>query len=369
MNRTSRRRIAAALALWAVTSTAPAAQAAPVPHRTGCRLVIGHRGAPGYRPEHTLASYALAARMGADYIEADLVSTADGVLVARHENDISQTTDVANHSEFRSRRTTKTIDGVRTTGWFTEDFTLAELRTLRAKERLPAIRPHNTRYNGRYRVPTLQQIIDLTRRLSKQLGRTIGLYLETKHPTYFRSIGKPLEPPLVDALRRNALEGSDAKVFVESFEPSSLQTLRRQVGVRLVQLLAEPVDRPADFVRSGDRRTYRALATTTGLRGIARYADAVGPSKDYVIPVDAHGNSRQPTSFVRHAHAAGLEVHPYAFRSENQFLPTQLRRGGNPNTKGDAIDEYRLFFAADIDGVFSDYPDTAVKARGNSCSA
>lgn len=363
-----RRRIAAALALLAVSSLVPAAQAAPAPQRSGCRLVIGHRGAPGYRPEHTPASYALAARMGADYIEADLVSTSDGVLVARHENDISQTTDVATHREFRSRRTTKTIDGVRTTGWFIEDFTLAELRTLRAKERLPGIRPRNTRYNDRYRVPTLQEIIDLSRRLSAQLGRTIGLYLETKHPTYFRAIGKPLEPPLVDALRRNKLDRPDAKVFIESFEPGSLQTLHRQVGVRLVQLLAEPADHPADFVKSGDRRTYRALGTSAGLRGIARYAAAVGPAKDWVIPVDARGYSRQPTSFVRRAHAAGLLVHPYTFRSENQFLPTQLRRGRNPNVKGDAIDEYRVFFAADIDGVFSDYPDTAVQARGRSCS-
>jgi glycerophosphoryl diester phosphodiesterase len=365
----TRRGLAGALALLVVASVAPAAAAAPDAQRPGCRLVIGHRGAPGYRPEHTLASYELAARMGADYIEADLVSTKDGVLVARHENDISGTTDVAAHREFRARRTTKTIDGVRTTGWFTEDFTLAELRTLRAKERLPAIRPRNTKYNGRYRVPTLQEIIDLTRRLSGELGRDIGLYLETKHPTYFRSIGKPIEPPLVDALRRNGLDRTDSKVFIESFEPGSLRTLHQQVGVRLVQLLAEPGDRPADFVRAGRRGTYRTLATPRGLRTVAEYAKAVGPAKDYVIPVDARGRSRQPTSFVRRAHAAGLAVHPYTFRSENQFLPAQLRRGGGPHAQGDAIDEYRLFFAADIDGVFSDYPDTAVRARGGTCSA
>jgi glycerophosphoryl diester phosphodiesterase len=356
----NRRGLAAALALLTVATAAPAASATT----NGCDtpLVIGHRGAPGYRPEHTLASYELAARMGADYVEADLVSTSDGVLVARHENDISQTTDVADDPEFRSRRTTKTIDGVRTTGWFTEDFTLAELKTLRAKERLPAVRPGNRKYNGQFPVPTLQELIDLTLRLSGELGRQIGLYLETKHSTYFRSIGRPLEEPLIETLRHNGLDRRESTVFIESFEPGSLRTLRRAVGDRLVQLLAEPGDRPPDFVAAGTRGTYRTLATARGLRTIAGYADAVGPSKDYVIPPGA-----RPTAFVRNAHVAGLLVHPYTFRDENQFLPPQLRRGGGPNAKGDALAEYRLFFAAGVDGLFSDYPDTAVRARQETC--
>jgi glycerophosphoryl diester phosphodiesterase len=356
----NRRCLAGALALLAVLGLAPAASAST----SGCDVppVIGHRGAPGYRPEHTLASYELGARMGADYVEADLVSTKDGVLVARHENDISRTTDVADHREFRSRRTTKTIDGVRTTGWFTEDFTLAELKTLRAGERLPAIRPGNRKYNGRFEVPTLQEIIDLTKRLSGELGRDVGLYLETKHPTYFRSIGTPLESALIDALRRNGLDRADSTVFLESFEPGSLRTLHAAVGDRLVQLLAEPRDRPADYVAAGRPGTYRSMATAAGLRTVATYANAVGPSKDYVIPPGG-----RPTAFVRNAHLAGLAVHPYTFRDENQFLPPQLRRGGGPNAHGDAVAEYHLFFAAGIDGVFSDYPDAAVEARAETC--
>ncbi len=200
-------------------------------------LVIAHRGASGYRPEHTLAAYELGARMGADYVEPDLVSTKDGVLVARHENEISTTTDVATRPEFASRQTTKTIDGVPLTGWFTEDFTLAELKTLRAVERIPALRPRNTVYNGFYEVPTLQEVIDLTERLSKELGREIGIYPETKHPTYFDSIGLSLEEPLVRVLRRNGLNAKDAKVFVQSFETGNLKELDPQLRVPLVQLL------------------------------------------------------------------------------------------------------------------------------------
>jgi glycerophosphoryl diester phosphodiesterase len=326
-------------------------------------LVIGHRGASGYRPEHTLASYALAARMGAEYVEPDLVSTKDGVLVARHENEISGTTDVESHPEFADRKTTKVIDGAQVTGWFTEDFTLAELKTLRARERLPTVRQRNTIYDGRYEVPTFQEVIDLTRRLSRELHRPIGIYPETKHPTYFQTIGLALERPLVATLRRNHLDGRKAKVFVQSFETANLKALDRRLEVPLVQLFGAPGTRPFDFVTSGDPRTYADLATDAGLAEIAEYADGVGPSKDYIVPRDATGASLEPTDFVERAHAAGLVVHPYTFRNENQFLPLELRSGPDPNAYGDAIAEYEQFFGLGVDGVFSDNPDTAVEAR------
>ena len=356
------------LALLAIASLIlPAAMAGPASaDRRGKHaepLVIAHRGASGYRPEHTLAAYALGARMGAQYIEPDLVSTKDGVLVARHENEISGTTDVADHPEFAGRRTTKVIDGVSFTGWFTEDFTLAELRTLRAKERIPELRPRNTLYNGRYQVPTFQEVIDLSRRLSKELGRPIGIYPETKHPTYFRSIGLALEKPLVRTLRRNDLDGRKAKVFVQSFEASNLKALDRKIDVPLVQLLSGRGSRPYDFVVAGDPRTYGDLATPAGLREIARYADGVGPSKDYIVPRDAAGRSLPPTSFVDDAHRAGLVVHPYTFRNENTFLPLELRSSADPAAYGNAFAEYDQFYGLGVDGLFSDNPDTAVEAR------
>jgi glycerophosphoryl diester phosphodiesterase len=295
-------------------------------------IVIAHRGASGYRPEHTLAGYALAARMGADYIEPDLVSTKDGVLVARHENEIGGTTDVQHHPEFAGRRTTKTIDGVELTGWFTEDFTLAELKTLRAKERIPEIRPRNRLYDGRDQVPTLQEVIDLSKRLSRELGRPIGIYPETKHPTYFRTIELPLEEPLVEAL-----DGLD-HVFVQSFEADSL---RRMPGFPRVQLLTAPAD----------------------LEGIATYADAVGPRKSLIVPRDDEGRSLAPTSFVDDAHRAGLLVHPYTFRNENSFLPLELRTSPDRDAYGRAFAEYDQFLALGVDGVFSDNADTAVEAR------
>jgi glycerophosphoryl diester phosphodiesterase len=324
-------------------------------------LVIAHRGASGYRPEHTLAAYELGARMGADYVEPDLVITKDGVLVARHENEISQTTDVENHPEFADRRTTKTIEpGVTFTGWFTEDFTLAELKTLRAEERIPGTRQENTIYNGRYQVPTLQEVIDLTRRLSRELDREIGIYPETKHPSYFQQIGLPLERPLVTTLRRNGLDGRRDKVFVQSFETNNLKELEDRIDTPLVQLLNSP-----NLVIPGDGRTYAELATDAGLREISRYAQGVGPAKAYIVPRDAAGNSQAPTDFVRRAHRAGLVVHPWTFRNENQFLPFELRSGGgaDPNAYGDAFGEYEQFYGLGVDGVFSDNPDTAVEAR------
>ena len=371
MNRTSRSLTAIGCAIVmlpamasganaAKPAAAKAAAAQAVPLTSAKPLVIGHRGASGHRPEHTLAAYALAARMGADYIEPDLVSTKDHVLVARHENEISGTTNVADHPEFATRRTTKVIDGVSLEGWFTEDFTLAELRTLRAKERIPELRQRNTIYDGRYRVPTFDGIIDLAERLSRELGRVIGLYPETKHPSYFRSIGLPLETPLIEAIAKNKLDKARAEVIVQSFEVHNLELLNRsrRINPTLVQLFGGKSQRPAD-----DPRTYGELATAAGLRGVARYADGVGPPKSYIVPRDAAGNSLAPTSFVDDAHAAGLLVHPYTFRNENAFLPLELRRGSEPAAWGNAIAEYEQFFGLGVDGLFSDYPDTAVEAR------
>jgi glycerophosphoryl diester phosphodiesterase len=334
----------------------------PGAHRV---LIIGHRGASGYRPEHTLASYELAARMGADYVEPDLVTTKDHVLVARHEPNITDTTNVADHPEFASRKTTKTIDGTPPqTGWFTEDFTLAELKTLRAKERLPLVRQGNTLYDGRYEVPTFQEVIDLVKRLSKELHRDIGIYPETKHPTYFRGLGLPLEEPLVQTLNANGLNRRGAKVFVQSFEVNNLKALNKVLRVPLVQLLDSPNLSPAD----GSGQTYGQIATAAGLQGVAKYADGVGPAKTYIVPRDAAGNSLAPTSFLTDAHAAGLVVHPYTFRRENQFLPAELRVGDPsdpnfPNLVGKAFDEDQQFFKLGVDGIFTDNADIGVAAR------
>jgi glycerophosphoryl diester phosphodiesterase len=321
-------------------------------------LVIGHRGASGYRPEHTLASYQLAAELGADYIEPDLVSTRDGVLVARHENEIGGTTNVADHPEFAARKTTKVVDGQSLTGWFTEDFTLAELKTLRAKERIPQLRPQNTAYNGQFEIPTFQEVLDLRERLSRELGRPVGVYPETKHPTYFRTIGLPLEEPLVRTLNRNGLNRRNAPVFVQSFETGNLRALDEKLKVPLVQLFGSKGSKP-----EGDPRTYGELATPAGLRDVATYADGVGPSKDYIVPRNPDGSSAAPTSFVDDAHAAGLVVHPYTFRRENTFLPLELRSSPDPAGIGDLTTEIRQFFALGVDGVFTDNADIGVAAR------
>ena len=346
--RTRRIAIAALVCLIVPAAMAGSAPAKTSKHRAD-PLVIAHRGASGYRPEHTLAAYALGARMGADYIEPDLVATKDGVLVARHENEIGGTTDVADHPEFAARRTTKTIDGVALTGWFTEDFTLAELKTLRAKERIPDLRPRNTLYNGRYEVPTFQEVLDLAKRLR------VGVYPETKHPTYFRTIGLPLEQPLVRALKR-----FNGPAFIQSFEVGNLKALNRETNRPLVQLLAARTARPVGF-----DRTYGEMATPEGLKDIAKYADGVGPSKDYIVPRDTTGRSLPPTTFVRDAHRADLVVHPYTFRNENTFLPLELRSSTDPAAYGNAFAEYEQFFALGVDGLFSDDSDTAVEARGD----
>jgi glycerophosphoryl diester phosphodiesterase len=313
-------------------------------------IIIAHRGASGYRPEHTLAAYELAVEMGADYIEPDLVITQDGVLIARHENEISQTTDIAKHSEFANRKTTKLIDGVSMTGWFTEDFTIAEIKRLRVKERIPQLRPQNTAFDGLFEIPTLQEIINLVQRQSVDKERIIGIYPETKHPTYFQSIGLSLEEPLLEILQANGYAGVNAPVFIQSFEVNNLKFLSTKTDLPLVQLLNID-DKPYDFIVSGDTRTYADLTTAVELREIAKYAQAIGINKNLVIPRDNIGNLRSATSLVIDAHAASLLVHVWTFRNEDYFLPLDF--SGNPQR------EYELFFSLGIDGVFSDNPDMA----------
>lgn len=347
-------------------ATVPA-QAAPghghAEHHRGAEpLVIAHRGASGYRPEHTLAAYRLAIRMGADYVEPDLVSTKDGVLVARHENEISGTTDVATHPEFADRRTTRTIDGASVTGWFTEDFTLAELKTLRAKERLPQVRPDNTRYDGQLEIPTLEEVIALVKRESGRTGRTIGIAPETKHPSYFDSIGLSLEEPLVRALRRNGLDRPNAKVVIQSFETGNLRQLDTMTRVPLAQLV-DAGGAPYDLKAAGSTRTYDDLVTPAGLADIATYAEWVAPAKNRILPRDGAGAIGAPSSLVADAHAAGLKVVTWTMRVENQFLPTNLRIGTDPNAKGDLAGEVEAFLDAGVDALFSDNPDLAVATR------
>jgi glycerophosphoryl diester phosphodiesterase len=322
-------------------------------------LVVGHRGASGYRPEHTLASYEVAARLGADFIEPDLVITRDRVLVARHEPEIGGTTDVAARPEFASRRRTVLLDGVSVTGWFTHDFTLAELKTLRAVERIPQLRQHNTLYDGLFEVPTFQEVLDLRRRLSRELDREIGVFPETKHPTYFRRLGLELEGPLVRALRRDGLDRAGAPVFVQSFEAKNLAALR--TGYRLRAPLVFLTG--ASGGPFGDPKSYADYLTPAGLRDLSRYADGLGPEKSQIIPRQADGTLGSPTGLVADAHAAGLKVIPYTFRAENQFLPADLRVGTDPAAYGRAIAEQVTFLRTGVDGLFTDQPDIGVLAR------
>jgi glycerophosphoryl diester phosphodiesterase len=349
--------VAAATPVLAGAVSAPASAQGGRPDRKP--LVVGHRGASGYRPEHTLASYELAARLGADYLEPDLVITKDGVLVCRHEPEIGGTTDVAAHPEFADRKRTVSLDGVSVTGWFTHDFTLAELKTLRAVERIPAVRQQNTLYDGLFEVPTLQELLDLRKRLSKELGRDLGVFPETKHPTYFQRLGLELEKPLVRALRRNGLDRRGAKVFVQSFEAANLRTLadEHRLQVPLVFLTS------AAGTPFNDPRTYADYLTPAGLKELSAFVDGIGPEKSQIIPRKADGTLGTPTSLVADAHAAGLKVIPYTFRNENQFLPAELRVGADPTAYGKAIDEQVTFLRTGIDGLFTDNPDTGVLAR------
>lgn len=320
-------------------------------------LVIAHRGASGERPEHTLGSYTLAIEQGADFIEPDLVLTKDGILVARHENEISETTDVSARPEFAGRKTSKTIDGQTMTGWFTEDFTLAELKTLRAKERLPQLRKANMAFDGQFEIPTFEEILELAKAESVRTGRTIGVYPETKHPSYFASIGLPHEAPLLALLERYGHVDRSAPVFIQSFEVENLKALRAKTKVRLIQLMDEkgsPPDRP-DL-------NYPDMATAEGLKAVAAYADGVGPNKALVIPRTLLGNLGEPTMLVRDAHRAGLAVHPWTFRRENFFLPLNAKSGVDPRAVGDVESEIRAYLATGIDGFFSDNVAEAVAA-------
>ena len=308
-------------------------------------VIIGHRGACGYAPEHTLASYFLAIQQGADFIEPDLVSTADRVLVARHENEIGGTTDVAAHPEFAQRRTTKVIDGIAIEGWFTEDFTLVELKTLRARERIAELRPANTRFDGQFEIPTLDEILDLAhgadvvrahsaRARHEPAPRRIGVYPETKHPSYFSGIGLGLEEPLLAALDRHGYAGQDAPIFIQSFETENLKKLRTLTELPLVQLIAAS-GAPFDWVLAADARNYGGMVTRRGLAQVADYADAIGVEKTLVIPRTAQGELGSATGLIDDAHAEGLLVHAWTFRAENHFLPVPLRSGADPAALGD----------------------------------
>lgn len=321
-------------------------------------IVIAHRGASGERPEHTLGSYSLAIAQGADYIEPDLVLTKDGVLVARHENEISETTDVADKAEFADRKTSKTIDGQKMTGWFTEDFTLAELKTLRAKERLPQLRSANMAYDGQFEIPTFDEILALAKAQSAVTGRTIGIYPETKHPSYFTAIGLPHEAPLLAALTKYGHVEKSAPVFIQSFEVENLKALRPKTKLRLIQLMAEAGSPP-------DRSdvTYAQMASAEGLKIVATYADGIGPNKAMVIPRTLLGNLGDPTTLVADAHKVGLAVHPWTFRRENYFLPLAQKSGVDPRGVGDLNAEIKAYLATGVDGIFSDNVTEAVAAR------
>ena len=330
-------------------ATAAALAATPVWAASARRpIVIAHRGASGERPEHTPMAYRLAVDQGADFIEPDLVLTKDGHLVVRHENEIAGTTDVAARPEFAARKTSKMIDGETIEGWFAEDFTLAELKTLRARERLAALRPGSAAFDGREAVPTFQEVMDLAKAESKRVGRTIGVYPEMKHPTHLASIGLPIEPRLADALRANGLNSRAAPVFVQCFEAAPLKTFARLSAARRVQLVGAETP---------------AMVTAAGLKDIAVYADGVGPDWSLVVPT-LDGALAPPTALVADAHAAGLAVHPWTLRAENRFLPAKLQRGTDMAAHGDVAAVFAALYAAGVDGLFSDFPGLAVKARG-----
>ena len=349
-------------------------------------LVIGHRGAAGYLPDHTLEGYKKAIEMGADFIEPDLVATSDGVLVARHEPNITGTTDVAQRPVFANRKTKKTVDGVEEEGWFVSDFTLAELKTLRA---IQPFADRDPQFNGQFQIPTFVEVLDLAKAEGAKAGRTVGVYPETKHPTYHASLGLPLEDRLLATLATYGYTTKASPVIVQSFEVANLKYLRSKTQVRLVQLvdgndlnadgsidLTAPYGKPYDFAVAGDARTFASLLTPAGLQQVKTYADGIGPWKPYLIPsrqVDRNNDGKPddlngdgkiderdrvlmaPTEVVKNAHAAGLFVHPYTFRSEARRLASDF--------KGDPKAEYKLFYELGVDGVFSDFPDQARAAR------
>lgn len=338
--------------LAALASASASAQTVPMSQALTPPIVIAHRGASGLRPEHTIASYTLAIEQGADFIEPDLVPTKDDVLVARHENDITGTTDVAKHPEFASRRTVKMIDGERHDGWFTEDFTLAELKTLRAVERLPKLRPDNAKYDGQFDIPTLAEIIALAKKHSKH-GRVVGIYPETKHPTYFASIGHPTDALLVAQLKAAGWDKPSDPVFIQSFEVDNLKRIHKMTGLRLIQLM-DAGGAPPD----GAATSYAAMSTPAGLKAVAAYAYGIGPNKDMIQKGDD-----APSTLVADAHAVGLRLHPWTFRAENLFLPPSLRVGTDPATHGHLPEEITRFLDLGIDGFFTDFAYVGVEAR------
>lgn len=308
-------------------------------------LVIGHRGASGYRPEHTLESYRLAIKMGADFIEPDLVITKDKVLIARHENEISGTTDVA--IKFPDRKTTKEVDGKKIEGWFAEDFTLKEIKTLRAKERLPQ-RDHN--FDGQFEIPTLEEVIALAKK------EKVGIYPEMKHPTFFKTQNLDLVPELIKILKKHKLNSMDSKIFVQSFELTALKEIKAAIPVKTIFLLDDPQINAFDTVVEGKPRTYLSyVSSPEAMKELSALVYGIGPYKRYLIPTDANGNLTKPTPILALAHQFGLKVHPYTFRSDKEYLAKEYN--------GDPKKEYIEFFKLGVDGLFSDFPDTAVAAR------
>ena len=327
-------------------------------------IVIAHRGVPGERLEHTRPSYLLAIEQGADYIEPDVVSTKDGVLVVRHENEIGGTTDVADRPEFRDRKVSKFVDGVPHTGWFTEDFTLEEIKTLRVRERLPALRPQNIPLAGVEKILTFDEVLNIAEDASAGRDEPIGVYVETKHPTYFAGIGHDLNDMLVANLERRRVNHEGAKIIIQSMETGNLRRLRDRTPLPLIQLM-DRQGAPYDLIEARDRRTYADLMAPRELATIATYADGIGPNKSQVIARDKKYRLAGQTALVRDAHDAGLMVHIWTMRNENNFLPTNLRTGNDKAAHGDAVGEYLAFFDAGVDGVFSDFTQTAVLARSS----
>jgi glycerophosphoryl diester phosphodiesterase len=351
---------AAGTALVASTSVSGAA-AAPDRPSTRLPIVIAHRGASAYRPEESKHAYELAIEMGADYIEPDVVTTKDHTLVARHDNWLKDTTDVANHPEFASLKKTKTIDGVQHTDWFTEDFSFAQLRTLRLKERLPDLRLGSSAFDGVDPVASLDEVLQIAKE------HHVGVYPETKHPTYFRGIGLPLEDELLKDLAQYGFKGRNDKVFIQSFETSNLQALSKKTSIKLIQLI-DTQSAPYDFVANHDPRTYSDLVKPDGLKWIAKYAYGIGPGLTRIIPVDASNHSQPPTTLVRDAHRAGLAVHPWTVRPENYFLPVDYQVGNPsapnfPRAQGDASRLLAEFYKLGVDGIFSDDSALAVSTR------
>ncbi len=333
-------------------------------------IVVGHRGASALRPEHTLASYQKAIDDGVDFIEPDLVSTKDGVLVARHENEIGGTTNVSVLSQFADRKKTKIIDGTSLTGWFTEDFTLSELNQIKARERIPALRPDNVQYNDQFNIPTLEQIIELAENHYKKTGKVVGLYIETKHPTYFQKQNLSLEDPILKTLAKYQYTRDIAPIYLQSFEVNNLKYFKDQLTLhktlkyaKIIQLYDEKALSPADFVAQGIKTTYGDMATAQGLTDVAKYANGVGPWKPYIF----NETYTAPSDFVKNAHTVNLKVHPYTFRPENNFLANNLKcstatTDASKRCEAGANKEYEMYFKAGVDGVFTDDPGLGRKA-------